>query len=205
MFEYLNSNFFVAITTVIVVFIGFGIQKQEEKKSAATIILTEIRSAEDTLMAIKSGCTSTNISRMSILPVNSWSKFNYLFAADLDRDELKSLNEFYKQCSLAESAIKRFNDIKEIGRQEKAKMVVQELSNLAVKYSGRSVEENMKKDSDYTKEKEFYLGIVNAEDYLFNPNEPLDELTRSLNSVQFVTTSTVGTKLKKIAGIKNSN
>jgi len=201
MIVFFNSNFFVALSTILigsaVIFI-YKDQKKREKKYAATVMLMEIRNAEYAVEQFKRTNLSTGI---SILPNNSWQKFNHLFVKDLDRDELDSINNFYNQCSLAEIELRKFNSFLPLAMEEKAKAIYNKLLELADKYSNKGVENNLKEGSEYSKEKRSLLDTYYKDQEWFLPAGPQQQLNVYINNIKFITTSTLGKKLKSIAGI----
>jgi len=199
--SFFNSNFFTGLATLITggfVIWVYKAQKKQEKKDTATILLMEIRNAEEAIRQIKN---TTIFIPISILPANSWVKFNHLFVKDLDQDELDIVNNFYNQCYLAETEKRRLSSFLPIAMEEKSKTIYSKLLFLAEKYSENSAEVNLKKDSDYTKEKTKLLDTYYGDEEWFLPKNPQNNLLKYINNIEFVTTNTAGVKLKKIAEI----
>ncbi len=201
----MGSNWIVAIATVVAVFVGFDIQKQEEKKNAATIVLMEIRDAENSIEELKNSDLKTvNFNEVAVLPINSWSKFNHLFVKNLDRDELDFLNDFYKKCFLTENAIKALQENFSIAIQEKAKTIYPKLLVLAEKHSNKTFEENRKGDSAYSKEKQAILDTYYRDSESFVPDAPRENLRKYITTIRFITNSPLGEKLKQMAGMRTN-
>ncbi len=84
---------FLSVLTVIGVYYW---QLKKEKKDSALVLLMEIRNAERAISDIKN--TKTISETTSVMPVSSWQRFQHLFVADFDLDELSLINDFYNLC-----------------------------------------------------------------------------------------------------------
>ena len=200
--KFFNSSFFIAIVTIItgaMVILVYLDQKQQEKKNATVIILMEIRNAESAIDNIK---RSKDLRTVSILPNNSWTRFNHLFVKDLDRDELDAIDSFYRLCSLAEIELRRINSFLPLAMEEKAKAIYNKLLELSQKYSNNTPEDNLKSDSDYSKEKRHLLDTYYKDEEFFIAYQPSRNLINDISNIKFIMNSPIGQKLKSIAEIK---
>lgn len=205
MYVFLNSPFFAAIATLLtglLVVVVYKLEKRKEKRDGATIVLMEIRNAENSIRTIKDYGIRPNVS-ITILPTNSWLKFNHLFVKRFDRDELESLNNFYNQCSLAQREVERLNSFVPIALEEKARVIYPKLLQLAEKYADKDVEYNLRDGSEYAQEREKILATYYGEKEYFLPQQPIDDLLKYVNNIENISVSTAGQKLKKIASIKS--
>ena len=85
-----------------------------------------------------------------------------------------------------------------LSQDEKIKMTQHKLLDLAEKHKNDS--KNFEKDSDYSKERERILNdLFFKEVEFFIPNVSLDRVIGYTNNIRFVTTSSCGAKLKRIA------
>src|SRR3989344_3342116 len=89
---FFNSAFFAGFATILTGFIAYLVflkQKGDEKLKAARIVLVEVIDGENLFSEIKSNgiINLTNIRRLPF--GNSWNKYKYVFAKDLDGNELK--------------------------------------------------------------------------------------------------------------------
>ena len=184
---------------MIVVFV-YKLEKRKEKRDGATIVLMEIRNAENSIRVIKDYGIIPNVP-IAILPTNSWLKFNHLFVKKFDRDELESLNNFYNQCSLAQREVERLNSFVPIAMEEKAKVIYPKLLKLAEKYADKDAEHNLSDSSDYTRERKKILATYYGEREYFLPQQPIDDLLKYVNNIENISISTAGRKLKRIAGV----
>jgi len=93
---FVNSNFFLALVTLVVGGIAiylYLVQKRNEKRDAAKIIIQEIRRAEDIISDYKK--TGGYQFAKKIIATNSWAKNIHLFVGDLDNDELDKISDLY--------------------------------------------------------------------------------------------------------------
>jgi hypothetical protein len=193
--EFFYSNFFVGITTLVVG--GFAIflyykQKRDHKRDTASIILMEIRHAEKVVERMKSsGVEISNVMEI-LLPTNNWVKFNHLFIKNLDRDELDLINNFYNKCAMIDIALGQ------IGISNQLEQKGNYIHNALVQLAKESLDQ-----VNFDARKKAFLDIIQKEPYIFRPDAPLKTISQGLNSLNPITTSSAGDKLKKIAKIKN--
>lgn len=182
----------ITLITGAVALVIYYLHKKDEKQKAAKIVLMEIREAESSIKELKkNGVVTTDFS--TILPFNSWVKYNHLFVYQLDRDELDLINNFYTSCSIAEKEIQRLNSYLPLAMEQKARDLQLKLVELADKHKNNKL--------DYEKQKRSILEIVHGEDYWFLPNAPKQKLISYIQNISHVSTSTAGNKLKKVAKI----
>ena len=203
--DFLDTNRFLGMVTICVGLFAFrvyGIQKEDEKKNAAIIVLMEIRNAENSIKTMREKKLIAGYS-LSVLPVSSWSKFSHLFVRDLDADELNSLNDFYRNCSLVEGLLRKLDDAHDMYMQEKWKVVLPRLLELSEKYKDKTPEENFKNDSDYWKERTALQSTYSADKTVPMADQVLNIIIKTVTTMQLMTDSSVVQKLRKMVGIKN--
>jgi len=103
-----NSNFFIAIVTLIVGGIAvylYGTQKRDAKIDAAKIILQEIRRAEDVIAKYKEQGNFQFTQK--IIANNSWGKNIHYFVNDLTQDELDKISNTYSVGEFLDKVIYR--------------------------------------------------------------------------------------------------
>lgn len=194
MINFFDSNFFVGIVTLFVGGIAILIyikQKNDQKKDAANIILMEIRYAEKLIEKLSSGPIVLDF-QSSIVPTNNWYRYNYLFINNLDIDEIDQLNNFYNQCALIDKSIEQLNINKQL--EQKSQAIHKVLVQMAKEYN--------QSEATYILNRDAFLRIVNSESSIFSPSAPVQTIKNAVGNIRFIMTSTVGAKLKKIAGIK---
>lgn len=204
----INSGSFMALITLLVGSFAIYLylkQKQDYKRDAANIILMEIRNAEDCIERVKS---TKFIDQNKVLLLNhAWSKYNYLFINDFDRDEWDTVSNFYNQCRLYDEAVKQLKNIGPLQIEQKVGYVQKTLVDLAKEFSEKKFSENKEENEEiikaYDDKKKKFLDKVEKESYIFPPSQPITDATEHLANIEKITTSTIGMKLKKIAGVKN--
>jgi|SRR3989344_2061568 len=190
--NFLNNN--IGVVTFLVGFFAIFIylkQKWDYKRDAASIILMEIRNAEKIIDLMKNHGVAISESMEKILPSNNWIKYNYLFIKNFDRDELDLVNNFYNQCVLVDSALSQLSISNQI--EQKGGYIHNALVQIA---------KDAISDADFENKKTNFLKIIQNEPYVFKPDAPSQTVTRGLNNLSKITTTTAGGKLKKIAKLK---
>lgn len=199
--DLLNSNIFIGIATILTgaaAILIFYIQKWNQKRDAALIILMEIRGAEEAIREIKN---VGKIEGITILSTNSWVKFNHLFVQDFDRDELDLINNFYKGCLLAEEELKRLKNMFDVVLESKVQAIFPTIMELAKKYKEKDCDLNLKPDSEFMKEKNKILETYYKDSTTFEPDTPKQRLILYIANIELIINSSVGQKLKKIAKV----
>jgi|GEM_PF-5947316 len=90
-------------------FVVYKLQRRDAKKDAAKMLLNEITSAQDAVIAIKKGKRKEDqliTGEESIMPSRSWEKYKHLFVSDFEARDWTRISEFYKQCAALDNAIK---------------------------------------------------------------------------------------------------
>ena len=135
-FPFLNSPFFGGLATMLTGYFAVRVyknQKLDERINAARIITSEIRNAEEGIEAIKQRLETVGFGDFpSVLPLNSWRRYLYLFAKDFDQDEIELINSFYVRCEAIEDYVKRDNNFFWITTEERARVIQQELAKMVV-------------------------------------------------------------------------
>jgi hypothetical protein len=110
--QLLNSNLFIAAATLIVGFAAFFLykkQKRDEKKDAATILLTELRAVSAILPGLKTRFKANVANALEegvfLMASESWSKYKYLFVNDLNGEEWRAVDTFYSKCQEYDRAL----------------------------------------------------------------------------------------------------
>lgn len=196
----LGSNFFVAFITFLVgtfVIYLYIAQKNDHKRDAANIVLMELRHAENIIDQTKGG-EILEVSQ-ALLPTNNWTKYNYLFIGDLDRDELDLINNFYNQCELIDKAATQMSISTQL--EQKANHIHNEIVKLAMEES-KLYSSEADALNGFNIKKEKFLKVIHSDGYAFRPADPQNKIIKSLFNIQKITTSSAGNILKKIAKLK---
>lgn len=197
-----------AAVTLIVGLFAFGVyswQKSDEKIKAARVLLSEIRNAELEIETIKGYIQkpSTKSDFPSVMPVNSWEKFSYLFASDFDQDEMNDLNRFYNLCGRIEEAVRRDNGYLWLATESRANIVQDKLVDLidrSIKKKNRNYEVDNEMLNTF---KEKVLDVFSNDPYWYTPGKTINDLSEFVPKLPKITTSTAGMKLKQIARLKH--
>ncbi|HUC88663.1 MAG TPA: hypothetical protein VMR49_01380 [Candidatus Paceibacterota bacterium] len=192
----IDSNFFVALSTLIV---GFGAiyiyitQRFDSKEDAAKIIIQEIRRAEDIISDYKN--TGSYQFAKKIIATNSWNKNIHYFVDDLSPDELDKISDLYSNGEFLDSQIQL---IAKITLEDDIKRV-----SIQREFNIDQQEEKIKSTNDLTI---FDLVQINKNSgklqiepvpALWKPR--LDQISLTLTLIYH---STIVLKLKKIAGLE---
>lgn len=187
---FFNSNFFVALVTllsVISIIWVYKNQKNDEKAKAAKIIWIEIGDVENLLDSIKTnGINLLNIRQ--IISVNSWSQFKHLFAKDLEERELKLVDKFYSECELLNKELNESYSLP-LYWQDKAKIIAEKHISFC---------KNSKNIQEYELKKAG-LKFFEEDTYWWQPNAPKQQMIERIKLIQYISSTPTGERLKKIA------
>jgi len=103
-----------AVATFVVGFFAIYLywkQKQDKKKNAASLILQEIRYAEQNMRIARDRSWVYSLS-LALLPTNSWHENIHLFVNDLDGPELDQISRFYIQAHYIDSLVATISGLK---------------------------------------------------------------------------------------------
>ena len=109
--HFFNSSFFFALITLLVGFIAIAIylrQREEEKRDSASLILQEIRFAENKLRNFN--VTFGFNFHDHILPTASWHKSIHFFVNQLEENEIDLISSFYTKCEYVDILIRKIAD-----------------------------------------------------------------------------------------------
>lgn len=194
-----NLNSVITFIVGLVALVVYLLQKRDTKIKAARVILSEIRNAERSIVDV-SGLLARNANDFpSILPTNSWKKYSYLFATELSQDELEAINHFYGICEKLEDLVKRDNSYFWLTAEYRAQVVQNKLADAVEKASSaKTFEVDQKKLENFLK---IILSYANHY-YSYSPSKTIISMKATIESIQVLSTSSIGTKLRKIARIK---
>ncbi len=110
----LNSQFFVAALTLFTAFVAYYLylkQKQDQKRDIASLILQEIRSAEQKIREARLNNHTYRLSH-TLLPTNSWNNSIHLFISELEETGADTISRFYSSVEFLDYLIRRIADQK---------------------------------------------------------------------------------------------
>lgn len=93
--DYINSlvTFLVGGVALLV----YWLTKINEKRNAATIILMDIRHAEQVVFSILEKGVVDNFLK-NIITDNNWNKYKHLFVSEFSQDDFSAFNKFFDAC-----------------------------------------------------------------------------------------------------------
>lgn len=193
--EFINSNSFTGFATILtgaIAWLVYYVQKTNSKVQAARLILTEIRIAEEKIKQIKEIVENENFSidLPSVLAVNSWKKYSNIFIKDFDEDEVKILSSFYDLAESIDDFAKRKNDFFWVATEERAKVTQQKLGDIIMSTNDEQEIEERRKS---------LLDFFDRFAITYTPSKPFMSIKKHISNIQFITTSSCGLKLKKLA------
>ncbi|HEY4504312.1 MAG TPA: hypothetical protein VJI73_00900 [Candidatus Paceibacterota bacterium] len=115
--SFLDSNFFIALTTSFVGSLAIYLyyrQKREYKRDAALLILQEIRYAEQQIRGSRAYSQNAENYPLSskLLPTNSWYKNIHLFMGDFEQSQVDCISRFYSQVEYVDRVIEGISNYK---------------------------------------------------------------------------------------------
>ncbi len=199
-------NTYPSLVTFLVGLIAFFLytkQQQDTKKEIATIIVNEIRYAEEKIKEIKKDLNRLdhNFFPELLLPQNTWVKYQHLFIKDLDPiDEYPTVQNFYSNCSIIDSAFKFISPTSVF--VQKSDALLNGVSHIAEKL----VMEGGVKNKEELKEvfegrADIFASLFAENNSFFTGHVPKIEITKRLERIDPIMNTPVGDKLKKIAGL----
>lgn len=194
-----NLNSFFTLIVGLFAFVVYQWQKIDKKTNTARLILSEVRNAEKKVEKLSELVQRGVQDLPLILPKNSWKDNSFLLASDFDQDELADLNHFFGVCENLDEYVRRDNEYFWITTQNRAEIAQEMLS----KFIESSYEENKGKVNEAKLEKmiEHVLTKYVNHPYSYSPSKTINELKKLLEQYQKITTTTTGSKLKKIARV----
>lgn len=199
MWEFVNGNFFQTAVIFVVglfVFFMYLINLRNDLKKAATILIMEIRDVEKAIKSLSD--QQKHDSYYFTTPVitnNSWDSYKFMFIKKLDQDEYLLINDFYSLAQRIEKERLLVVDQIIIGFETKCKALHENNSLLAKELREMDID-NFSRECSKVADR-IYIDTPGFEAHL-----PKQLITILLGSIQFVSTSTASSKLKKIARMK---
>lgn len=198
--SFLNSSFFVALTTIATAFVAWLVYRtkiKNDKIQAARVLITEIRIAEERIEEMKNKMNDTVPSDLPLIfPTKSWKKYSHLFISDFDQDELKLLNTFYDYGELTEEYAKKDNDFFWVATEERARVTVQKIADFACEAISGSV---ANPDKFIQEKRDTLSGFLDRNNTLYSPSKSVNAIKKILPNIPKITTSNCGLRLKKLA------
>lgn len=196
-------NLFSGLATLLtgtVVIVIYFVQKKDTKRQAARVLLTEIRIAEERIGQISDKMLNNNVSDLpSVFPTKNWKQYSHLFVSDFDQDELKLINSFYDYGELVEDFARRNNNFFWISTEERSKATLHFLSSFITE---AMTQPSQQVDAFINNKMSFFSNALDRHNIPYSPQKTIDGIKNYLSKINKITTSSCGTKLKKLGGFE---
>lgn len=203
----LNSNGLQTLGALVVggfIFIQYRINKRDQVKDAASLIVIELQGAMRTVKNIKKRMSERVLdSDVSVMPSNSWQTYRQLFAKYLDRDEWDAVEEFYNRAALLDDTItynnQMFrNDVEQIRinkQRAAADFAIDTVNNINAETNREEVAEV------FGGKVQIYdtLYMSKQGDMAYAPNRVIDDAQRYIENLPDILNSPALEKLKVIS------
>jgi hypothetical protein len=222
----LNSNFFVAFTTIIAGSVAVYLyykQKRDHKKDAAKTLYSEILNSERIIKDLRT--LKQNGSLLSLgtttgrytMGNSGWEKTKYLFINDFNSNEWENLNTFFNQVKEYQRTISQIANLFPKNINSRTQAIHTELSKIASEQAKELSELGVSKDpksEEYKTSAEeiislyeekaqrfitIFVDVQSSSKYSYMPAgtfEPLEKLLNEINTELSI--SSVGEKLKRM-------
>lgn len=189
----MNPEYLNATVTFVVGFVALAVYwltKRAEKRNAATIVVMDIRHAEQVVLSIlEKGMIDKSLK--NILSENNWAKYKHLFASDFSYDDFAAFNRFFEACVEIADARRRMSEVFYANLTSKASIAQQKIFAIE---SLPGIDGQQKKLQ--------IIAELNSEQFVFDPDEPKARIFQSLQLMGRLSNTVAFEKLKKIAGIR---
>lgn len=179
-------NVIVTLVAGLVALVVYILAKRSEKQSAATILLMDIRNAENIVVGILD--KGLDYWTKEVLVENNWNKYKHLFVGSFSNDEILAFNRFFDSCDEMSDARKRMRNLFYVTLETRAELMQQkifEIDNLL--------------SSEGQNKKATLVNMINTEPEMYHPSEPKDRFMKNLQLMGVLSNSTGFKKLKKFA------
>lgn len=188
----MNPEILNSIVTFVVGLVALGVYwltKQGEKRNAATIVVMDIRHAEQVVLSILEK-NLVDRTLKNILSENNWAKYKHLFASEFSYDDFAAFNRFFDSCVEIADAKKRMNEVFYASLNAKTSIAQQKILDIP----------NLDSPEGQVERQKIIAGI-NTESFVFEPDEPKERILRSLQLMGRLSNTVAFEKLKKIGCI----
>jgi hypothetical protein len=188
----MNPDIINSIVTFIVGLFAFYLywrKGKDEKQAAATIIIMDIRHAEQVVLSLlEKGVVDRTMK--NILHDNNWAKYKHLFAGKFSQDDFGAFNRFFDACIEISDARNRMLELFYSSAIAKAEIYQQKIFLINPLSSPEGQSEKIK-----------IFQEINSDDSFFDPDEPKRIIIKNLQLIGRLSNSAAFDRLKKIADI----
>lgn len=136
-----------------------------------------------------------------MFPTKNWKNYSHLFISNFDQDELRLINTFYDYGEFIEEFARRNNDYFWITTEERARTTVQKIAEFvsgAIEHAPVGSDPNVY----VVTHRDAFNNLMDANNAPYSPAKTLDGIRTFLQKIPTVTTSSAGTKLKRLARLE---
>lgn len=200
LFYFLVIQNFSALITLGVgstAFFVYALQKRDEKINAARLVLSEVRNAERKILEISELAKNKSKDFPRVLTTNSWRRYSNLFASDFDQDQITEINQFFSICEDVDDYVQRDNSFFWINSKHRAEVVQEKLAEaISSSFDAENTAFNKEKVDAFV---DNVLNTFSNHFYTYAPNKTINYLNDFIGKFKPITTTTTGSKLKKLA------
>ncbi|TPQ24455.1 hypothetical protein C2U68_19600 [Methylomonas koyamae] len=184
-------NSIVTFIVGLFAFLVYFLSKRSEKQNAATIVVMDIRHAEQVVLSIlEKGLVDKSLK--NIISENNWAKYKHLFASDFSYDDFAAFNRFFDACVEISYARNRMLEVFYANLISKASISQQKIFD---------IEDLGSPEGQIKKQK--IISEFNNEVFVFDPDDPKVRIYQSLQLMGRLSNTVAFEKLKILAGIKS--
>jgi hypothetical protein len=207
--NFFDSNFLQTLVTFAVGLVAWYVytrQRNDTKRAAANSIFLEIQHVEQCISKVKEAVRRGTLQNLdfNVLREDSWSKYSHLFSSDFDKEEWETITDFYTSARLLDESIFQTNrsieeDIAQIrvNKQRILADITKDTLDHASADSEATLDQFNKKVEVFDK-----LYMSRQDDFAYTPVKYLNDAKKCLEDLGRISITTIGTKFKKIIGIK---
>ncbi len=167
----------------------YWLTKRTEKRNAATIVIMDIRHAEQIVQSIlEKGVVDTYLK--NILFDNNWEKYKHLFAGNFSQDDFSAFNRFFGACLEISEARRRMLAIFDAGLCAKVEIAQKMILEIESPQTAEGQEERT-----------MTINNICTETWNFDPDDPKARIFRSLQLMGRLSNTIAFEKLKKISSM----
>lgn len=188
----LNTIITSAVTLVVglFAFIVYRIEKTDKDKSAANIILEEIRAIEKNVDKLKEAEDLINIVPSApAFSTSGWYKHRHLLIKYFDFDEISQLSLFFERVEELKDMLNQWRLVYFGGLQVKSTHTLEKLVDLA---------DDVKNKEEYESRKKKMTDIIHVDSYWFEASIFKNSIGSKLKLLTLISATTIGEKIKKI-------
>ncbi|WP_159245026.1 hypothetical protein [Pseudomonas koreensis] len=181
-------NGLVTLVVGLVALLVYVLQRKSEKKSAAILLVMDIRHVERVITEVLQR-NSFDRFMGKVQGASNWETHKHLFASLLSTDDLVSFNKFFLACSEISEARSDMRAIFMSGLTAKSTLIQERLCSLNPR------------EEDYQSKRNDIISLFSQEAWTFDPDDPKERIVKSIQVMGRLTHTEGFRKLKKIAGM----